>query len=225
MTRSVLLVEDDTSLGLTLKERLQKEGFGVDLVGTLAEARQLLNRRFDLVILDVGLPDGSGLEFADEVRASSPVPFLFVTAQSDAESRLKGYEAGAEEFIPKPFHLKEFLMRVRHVLANHAASDRIVLSPTEFIDFDAFQVNVEDRAETLAQREGLVLKHLIESSPKVVSRDELLNLFWGEEKFPTQRTVDNVMSRLRTLLGAEHGARINSVRGVGYQWIKKEELS
>lgn len=216
--KSILLVEDDSSLGLTLKDRLEKDGLSVRLAVNLAEAREHLKSHLDLIILDVGLPDGSGFDFAKEVRAQVSTPFLFVTAQSDAESRLQGYETGAEEFIPKPFHLKEFLMRVHHVLSNHAALQKIQLSGRDFIDFDSFRIVIDDHPEVLTHKEAMVLKHLIESTPKVVSRDELLNRFWGEEKFPTQRTVDNVIVKLRSVLGDKYNKSILSVRGVGYQW-------
>lgn len=215
--KKVLLVEDDSSLGLTLKERLLKEGFEVRLARTLEEARKLLSFGFDLYILDVGLPDGSGFDFALEVKRHSKAPFLFMTAQSDAESRLKGYEAGAEEFIPKPFHLKEFLLRVRHVMENHASPQVYVLGDESFIDFDSFILKVSGKEESLTQKEASVLQVLISSSPKVVSRDELLNRVWGEEVFPSQRTIDNVILKLRSSLG-DFGSRIQSVRGVGYKW-------
>lgn len=216
--KKVLLVEDDSSLGLTLKERLLKEGFSVELARTLEEARRFLSFGFDLYILDVGLPDGSGFDFALEVKSQSKAPFLFMTAQSDAESRLKGYEAGAEEFIPKPFHLKEFLLRVRHVMENHATPHAYVLDNQSYIDFDSFILSVAGKEEGLTQKEAFVLQVLTSSSPKVVSRDELLNRVWGEEAFPSQRTIDNVILKLRSLLG-DFGSRIQSVRGVGYKWI------
>jgi two-component system, OmpR family, phosphate regulon response regulator PhoB len=215
--KRILLVEDDQSLGATLNERLHKEGFEVELARSLNEARSALKKHFDLVILDVGLPDGSGLEFANEVKSKTQAPFLFMTAQSDAESRLKGYEAGAEEFIPKPFHLKEFLLRVNHVLENHVVSQIYKLQDQGAINFDSFYVELAGEKEPLSQKEALVLKTLITQAPKVVSRDELLNKVWGQESFPTQRTIDNVILRLRSVLGP-YGSRIQSVRGVGYKW-------
>lgn len=217
--KKILLVEDDQSLGLTLEERLLKEGFEVTLAQNLLQAESMLKERFDLVILDIGLPDGSGFDFAKKVKSTQNAPFLFVTAQSDAESRLKGYEIGAEEFIPKPFHLKEFMIRVRHVIENHSRTQIYSLDGDAKIDFDSFLISLNGKKENLNQKEMLVLKALIESSPKVVSRDHLLNSIWGEESFPTQRTVDNVILRLRSALGDRFGKRIQTVRGVGYKWL------
>lgn len=218
--KRLLLVEDDQSLGLTLQERLVKEGFEVRLASSVSEAKAALTGSFDLVILDVGLPDGSGFDLVEEVKkAHQSIPFLFMTAQSDAESRLKGYEAGAEEFIPKPFHLKEFLLRVRHVLDNHVAPQIYQLAGNSKIDFDSFLISVNGVEESMTQKEALVLKTLITSSPRVVSRDELLDQVWGEEAYPSQRTIDNVILRIRSALGPEFGHRIQSVRGVGYKWV------
>lgn len=214
----MLLVEDDKSLGTTLSERLKKEGFVVDWVETLSQARlHLKSQKFDLLILDVGLSDGSGFELAREIRDTLSLPIIFVTAQSAAEDRLKGYELGAEEFIPKPFHLRELLLRVRHVLENHARASVVMVEDVK-IDFHAMRVERAGGAEALSQREVRVLKYLIEQSPKVVSRDELLDKIWGQEEFPSNRTVDNLIVRIRQALGERASQCVKSVRGVGYQW-------
>jgi DNA-binding response OmpR family regulator len=225
--KRLLLVEDDESLGATLQERLQKEGYTVDWATSLKQARAIsVGDPFHLVILDVGLPDGTGTEFAKELRARSRVPFIFVTARNSAEDRLEGYEIGAEEYIPKPFHLKELLLRVRHVLENHteapvsAAGARRLSVLGKTIDLDAMAIESEDgKREFLAARDSRLLEFLIGVSPKVVSRDEILNEIWGEEKFPSTRTVDNAMVRLRQAIGDRDGKVIRSVRSVGYQWV------
>lgn len=225
--KKLLLVEDDLSLGATLQERLAKEGYSVAWARSLAEARREFSATpSHLVILDVGLPDGSGFEFAREIRSHSKVPFLFVTAQNTAEDRLQGYEIGAEEYIPKPFHLKELLIRVKHVLEDHVDAVSGGASPTvrclgKTIDLAALSVRSEDgKIEYLAARDRDLLALLIERAPQVLSRDEILNAVWGEEKFPSSRTVDNAIVRLRQILGDSEGAVIRSARGIGYQWIK-----
>lgn len=216
--KSLLLVEDDKSLGTTLSEHLKKDGLKVVWAQNLKVARDhIKEKKFDLIVLDVGLPDGSGFDFAKEVRAHAGVPFIFVTAQSSAEDRLRGYELGAEEYVPKPFHLKELLLRVQHVLENHARSQVFKFGGVT-IDFAAMVVDKGGRREPLNLKEAQVLKMLIERSPQVLSRDEILNKAWGEGEFPTNRTVDNVIVRLRQILGEDLGEAIRSVRGVGYQW-------
>lgn len=217
----ILLVEDDPTLGATLEDRLKREGYGVVLSNTYASALHAFKSdRFNLVVLDVGLPDGSGFELIEKIKKESNVPFIFVTAQSAAEDRLRGYELGAEEFIPKPFHLREFLLRVRHVLANHVQTRPIEVGSVK-IDFNAMTLNQGKTTYALTKKEVGVLKILIEKSPEVISRDFLLNEVWGEHEFPSNRTVDNVIVRLRSLLG-EASHRIHSVRGIGYKWVGED---
>lgn len=216
----LLLVEDDSSLGETLKERLEKESYAVTWAQSFASAMaKIKSTRFDLVILDVSLPDGSGFDLGKEIRATSSVPFLFMTALSTAENRLAGYEMGAEEFIPKPFHLKELLLRVKHVLQNHAIQPQINCNG-KVIDFESQSVFSQNgEKEFLQSRDFLLLKLLVSRAPQVVSRDEALNEIWGEDKFPTHRTVDNAIVRLRQSINDTNGETIRSVRGIGYQWV------
>jgi DNA-binding response OmpR family regulator len=216
----ILLVEDDRSLGATLRDRLRKEGYDVIWSETKKDSLAQHNKNpFDLYIFDVGLPDGTGFELAQEIRRSGERPFLFLTAQGDAESRLKGYDLGAEEYIPKPFHLRELLMRVRHVLENHAPVQSLEIGEVR-VDFDSYRFFRKGVEEDVASKDLQFLKLLVDMSPKVVSRDEALNLLWGEDKFPSPRTVDNSVLRLRAAL-AEVGEAIESVRGVGYRWSEK----
>jgi DNA-binding response OmpR family regulator len=165
----------------------------------------------------VGLPDGSGFDLALEVRRSLGCPILFLTAQADAESRLKGYELGAEDYIPKPFHLKELLLRVERVLSAHP--QRALLSlPGLAIDFTQGSVQSADGGLTFPPLTDLrALRLLVEAEPKALSRDEIIDALWGQDGEASQRSVDNIMVRLRQLLG-EHKDKLRSVRGVGYQW-------
>lgn len=217
--KKLLLVEDDVTLGETLKERLAKEQYDVTWVETQAAAEAAISQMtFDLIVLDVGLPDGNGFDLARKVRATRSTPFLFVTAMNSAEHRLEGFEIGAEEYIPKPFHLKELLIRVRHVLEHHKVSSELRVGE-KVIDLDAMAiVQPNGEREFLPARDFQLLKLLIDVSPRVVSRDEILNEVWGEDKFPSHRTVDNTIVRLRQALGDSGGRYIRSVRGVGYQW-------
>lgn len=213
----ILLVEDDSSLGATLRDRLVKEGYQVAWARTLQDAANIVREHsFDLHVLDVGLPDGTGFELAKSLPRK---PLIFLTAQSDAESRLAGYELGAEEYIPKPFHLRELLLRIGHVLENHMPLAKLEVGNAIF-DFESFTCERSGNVEPVQAKDLALLRLLVEQSPKVVSRDEALNLVWGEDKYPSNRTVDNSILRLRTLLGEAAGC-IESVRGVGYRWDKK----
>src|SRR2546426_3829929 len=124
--KRLLLVEADRSLGATLCERLSRESYDVSWVETQQRALRTLNEGlWDLIILDIGLPDGSGFELARHIKEHTSLPVMFITALSTAEHRLEGFEIGAEEFIPKPFHLRELLLRVKHVLERHPAQREI----------------------------------------------------------------------------------------------------
>lgn len=224
MIARLLLVEDDASLGETLKERLEKESYDVTWAQNFSMAMtKIKDARYDLVILDVSLPDGSGFDLGKEIRKSSTAPFLFMTALSTAENRLTGYEIGAEEFIPKPFHLKELLLRIKHVLHNHAPPGAIECFG-KTIDLESQSVVSENgEKEFLQARDFQLIKLLIQRAPQVLSRDEILNEIWGEDKFPTHRTVDNAIVRLRQAINDSEGELIRSVRGVGYQWVAQKK--
>lgn len=216
----LLLLEDDPSLGETLRDRLIKESYEVVWAKDIFEATRCMerDRGFALGILDVNLPDGSGYEFAKNFRDKYKIPFLFVTALSNAEHRLHGFELGAEEYIPKPFHLKELLLRVRHVLESHAP--RRALEVNGFrICFASMQVTAPDgKVHQPSPKDFQLLQLLIERAPKVLSREELLDAVWGADKLGNQRTIDNAVVRLRDLLSDRDGSLIRSVRGIGYQW-------
>jgi DNA-binding response OmpR family regulator len=220
----VLLVEDDQSLGRTLMERLEKEDLDVTWAQTIAAAEDALDRqRWDLAILDVRLPDGSGFGLARRIKRSSLTPIMFMTALNSAENRLEGFEIGADEYLPKPFHLKEFVLRVRHVLATQRVPDVLQLHG-RIIDLGALTIVTPDGEKSFLQvRDGRVLKLLIAAAPNIVDRSEILDRVWGRDQFPTPRAVDNAIVRLRQALGDDGGRFIRSVRGVGYQWAPETE--
>jgi two-component system phosphate regulon response regulator PhoB len=163
------------------------------------------------------LPDGSGFDLAPEIRRRSYTPIMFMTALNSAESRLTGFELGADEYLPKPFHLKEFLLRVRHVLTTQPPRRELVVGDAR-IDWDAMTIERRGERAFLQVRDYRVLAMLVESAPRALPRSEILDRVWGEEEFPTQRTVDNAILRLRQALGDAGGELIRSVRSIGYQW-------
>ena len=221
--KKILLVEDDASLGQTLHERLARD-YEVQWAQTFAKAWELFTtqKNFDLILLDVGLPDGNGFDLAEKMKSHSPVLFLFLTAQADAESRLKGFELGAEEFIPKPFHLKELLIRVKHVLEAHSVSKELALSQCT-VNFSEMSIKKKSGGiEYPAVNDMKILQLLVEKSPTVLSRDEIINAIWGIDKNPSHRTIDNIIVRLRQLLGEDGEKHIRSVRGIGYQWTSND---
>ncbi len=219
--KSVLLVEDDNSLGEALVELLETKSFNVTWSKSINEAKSALSggAQFSLLILDIGLPDGSGMDLAKWVKEEIKLPFIFMTAMNTAENRLEGFELGAEEFIPKPFHFKELLMRIDHVLEAHKRAPNVMSVNGVKINFDDQTIEGSKAKDVrLSSRDFALLRLLIEQSPKVLSRDEILDNLVGEDKFPSHRTVDNSIVRIRQVIDDTAGNLVRSVRGVGYQW-------
>lgn len=222
MSHRILLVEDDPKLGHELKNHLEKNSYTVDWAQTSAEAtKSFESNLYSLLIFDIGLPDGSGLELAQKLKDSgNTTPFLFLTAAHDAQNRLTGYELGAEEFIPKPFHLRELILRVDHVLSTHPRNQSQVTINAGLLDLEKRTfTSASGQVSFFSSRDFEVLKLLHLSAPRPVSRDEILDKIWGEDSYPTHRTVDNSIVRLRSILNDDQGHIIRSVRGVGYQWV------
>lgn len=222
----ILVVEDEENVGSTLVERLGREGYDVVWARTVEDAvLEISKRKLDLVLMDVGLPDGSGFEVAARLRKAQPAASLvFLTAFGSPEERVRGLELGAEDYIVKPFHLKELLLRVRNGLKRAqylAGSVEDVRIGRAMIHFSRYEAVIEGKAHPLTHKECALLRLLVERKGAVVSRDEILNHVWSEEEFPTARTVDNFVMRLRRLVeaDAESPTVIRSVRGVGYQLV------
>jgi DNA-binding response OmpR family regulator len=174
--------------------------------------------------LDVGLPDGSGFNVAREVKTLGRTPVVFLTAMNSAEHRLEGFEIGCDDFIPKPFHLKEFLLRVKKVInASLQQSTRPINSAVDIkLNKDLCSVTLPDgKIAEFSQSDFELLSVLIAQSPKVVTRQEAFSsVFKGQG--PATRTVDNSIVRIRTLLGEWAQGNLKTVRGVGYQWVAKK---
>lgn len=220
MKPSVLLVEDDEGLGRTIQERLKKEGYPLVWAKTKAQGiTQFQTERPDLMIIDLRLPDGSGFLLPKELELNqNKIPFLFLTAEAGAENRLKGFELGAVEFIPKPFHLKELLLRLEKLteLLQKKNYFRIWKVGEATIDLEAFTVENAGAVHALSERETKLLRLLLENRQRVLSRDEILDSIVGDSSFPSLRTIDNSIVRLREVLGEDS---IRNVRGVGYQFV------
>ncbi len=227
MKGKLLLVEDDQALGQILSQLLVHENFDVKWVTNKVDAiKAITESERDAVILDIGLDDESGLDLGhDIIRLRPKTPLLFMTAHNTPENRLEAFELGALEFISKPFHLKELMIRLNRVLASQPKrkelTSGLIHVGEKTIELDAHRVSTGQGFEPLKSREVAVLRKLIESSPQVVSRDELLSLFIGDtEDAPTQRVIDNIILHIRQILEDQNGELIRSVRGVGYQWMK-----
>ena len=178
------------------------------------------------MLLDVGLPDGNGFELAAELRNAAPQSaIVFLTAHGNPEERVRGLELGADDYLTKPFHFRELLLRIQNCLKR--AQDLVEL-PGEMrgvvrigrarVDFERFSAEVDGESHALTHKECAVLRLLASRVGKAVSRDEILDKAWSADEFPTSRTVDNFIVRLRKLVepDANEPRVIRSIRGVGY---------
>ena len=179
--------------------------------------------RFGLVLLDVGLPDGSGFDLAVEVRGGWPgTAVLFLTAQGDPERRVQGLALGAEDYVVKPFHFEELVLRVENGLRRarrfESVSDPLQVGRAR-VHFGALKVDRDGRTCPLGAREAALLRFLASRRGEVVRRDEILDEVWSRDEYPTPRTVDNFVLKLRRLVEAdpENPEILRTVWGVGYQ--------
>lgn len=224
----LLLVEDDANVAGTLSTRLATEGFDVTHAGSVRDARAALQGpRFKAAVLDVGLPDGDGFEVAQYLRETSPsTAMLFLTAYGTPEDRIHGLELGADDYMTKPFDFRELVLRIHNMLKRAgdiadrgAAMHGPVRIGIATVDFDRFTAESGGTIHRLTHKECAVLKLLLEKAGRAVTRDEILNHAWAPDEFPTERTVDNFILRLRRLVerNPSRPETILSIRGVGYQ--------
>lgn len=219
----ILVVEDERNVGLTLVERLRKEGMDVAWARSGNEAQaEIAQGSFDLALMDIGLPDTTGFEIAAQLRRLHPsTAIIFLTAFGNPEDRIRGLELGAEDYVVKPFHFRELLLRIQNGLKRARSltggSSNVKIGRA-VVDFSRFEANLDGKSQSLTHKETALLRMLVDRSGKVVSRDEILNHVWSEDEFPTSRTVDNFIMRLRRMVetNPEQPQVIKSVRGVGY---------
>lgn len=219
--RRLLLIEDNETLSAGLQSKLQ-ENFEVVHCGTCAAVSAVFfsPTLFDVAVVDIFLPDGSGIDLAKKFLVPRKIPVVFLSAFSSAEYRLEALEAGGADFIPKPFHLRELVLRVERVLSSVAqrpAGHALIVQGVT-IDFDSRTVSHGTAQVVLSLRDTELLRFLIGNAPKSVAREELARSVWSDEGGVATRTIDNAIVRLRQALGPASSA-LRSVRGVGYQWV------
>jgi len=224
----VLLVEDDPHLAKGLLFNLEREGYEVFLVDNgLSALDQLREKDFDLIILDLMLPKMGGLEVARTIRETNTrFPILMLTAKSSRKDREIGLEAGADDYLTKPFHLPELLLRVKGILRRSewykepVHDQEIFRFEKMWINFGTGKANGIDGEFYLTTKEALVMKLLVQKKGNVVHREELLEKVWGYDPQTETRTVDNFISRLRKYFEKtpQEPVYIITVREKGYQF-------
>jgi phosphate regulon transcriptional regulator PhoB len=219
----VLVVEDDAVLLETLQYNLQREGFEVYTATDAENAFKAFHEHApDLILLDVMLPARSGFELCRLIRQRSQTPILFLTARTAEEDRVLGLEMGADDYITKPFSMRELVARIRAILRRTVPAptpQRLVFGELE-IDLEARCVRRGGEEVALAPREFALLALLASHPGRVFSRDELLNRIWGLNVFVSPRTVDVHIRWLRTKIepDPEHPRYLQTVRGLGYRF-------
>jgi DNA-binding response OmpR family regulator len=224
----VLVVEDEQDIAGLIKHALERKGdIEVDLAGAGdAAIRSVSEMPPDLIVLDLNLPVLSGVEVCRIVRsrpATSHIPIIMLTARTSESDRVAGLELGADDYITKPFALRELVARVRAVLRRGGANDRktpaVSYAGTHLIaDFDAISVRVDGSQVRLTRREFELLRYLVENRNRVISRDRLLERVWGWDDSVETRSVDVHIGRLRSKLGIV-SRQIETVIGLGYRFI------
>ena len=231
MKNKILVIEDEPDIRTTLEYNLRKDDFDVIGVGSLGEARAAMNSSsFSLILLDLMLPDGSGLDLCREIKGNkelSSTPIIILTAKDDEVDKVVGFELGADDYVTKPFSVRELILRIKAVLKRGVAPKaELVEVERQFgdltIDVDSHEVFVNSVQVTLTALEFRLLKQLVDRRGRVQSRDQLLSDVWGYSSDVTTRTVDTHIKRLREKLGTM-GKYIQTIRGVGYKFSRKPE--
>ena len=226
MTRSphLLVVEDEPAIQQGLRDHLGREGFRVDVAGDVAAALQSLQRPCDLIVLDRRLPDGDGLEVLRHLRLRGDrTPVIVLSARGEASDRVAGLEGGADDYVQKPFHLRELVARIRAVLQRAAGAPapapRIAFGDCE-LDIGARQLRKGREVVELARMEFELLLYLAQRPGQAVTRNELLDRVWGYDRFPTTRTVDYHVLALRKKIEPDPEAprHLITIHRVGYRF-------
>jgi two-component system response regulator RegX3 len=228
--RRILLVEDETSITEPLVEALRGEGFDAEVAGTFAQALELARRDPDLVLLDVMLPDGSGLDVCRELRRTSQVPIIMLTARGEEADRVVGLELGADDYIVKPFSAREVTARIRAVLRRSEAPEPVDQGALEVADvrLDPARRAVTLRGEALelSRKEFELLHLLMRNAGSVVTREQLIDEVWDPNWFGSTKTLDVHVSGLRRKLGDDpaHPRYLHTLRGVGFRFSSADEV-
>jgi two-component system alkaline phosphatase synthesis response regulator PhoP len=227
MKEKILIIEDEADLVKGLKLNLADEGYEVDWASDGQEGlRKALEEASDLIILDIMLPKMSGLDVCRELRQKKAgVPIIMLTAKGEEVDKVVGLEIGADDYMTKPFSIRELLARIKAQLRREKREVRNVPKTYIFgdieIDFVHFKVKGKGRESDLTSLEVEILKYLIAHRGEVVTREALLDKIWGYEKFPTTRTIDNHILKLRKKIEDDpaHPTHIFSVYGEGYRFM------
>lgn len=220
----VLLVDDEPTILETVETKLRKEGYSVFTAATAEDGMRLYRQaRPDLLILDVMLPQRSGLDLCKAVRKDSSVPIIFLTARASEGDRVSGFEIGADDYVVKPFNLAELAARVKALLRRATGDDplEVVEVGNLRIDPKTHEATISGEPMNLSPKEFALLHFLMRHTGQVFSRDTLLDRVWGHDVYVNSRTVDVHIHWLRERIESQANkpTRLVTIRGVGYKFV------
>lgn len=229
----ILVVDDEDHLAAGIRENLLAEGYAVDTVhnGVLG-LQAARTQAYDLIVLDVAMPEIDGVELCRTLRRQNiETPVLFLTVRGAPEDRITGLQAGGDDYLVKPFHLQELLLRIAAILRRtrwyNDTAAKLRFGGNE-VDFRTYRASAWDGSEhALTHKEAMILKLLAERADSVVGREDILEKVWGYEVFPSTRTIDNFIVRLRKRFerNPEGPAHLHTIRGVGYRFTREPETA
>ena len=234
MLNKVLVIEDEPDIRKTLEYNLSREGYTVEGCGSIEEANTFLeNPSYSIILLDLMLPDGSGLDLCKQIKSNpetNETPILILTAKDDEVDKVVGFELGADDYVTKPFSVRELILRVKAILKRNTKTSNPSNQTHEINrNFGSLKMNVEshevfinDEEIILTALEFKLLRQLVERRGRVQTRDQLLTDVWGYSSDITTRTVDTHIKRLREKLGSM-GKYVQTIRGVGYKFSRNPD--
>ena len=221
----ILIVEDEPAMLAGLNDNLEFEGYLVETASTGDVGLTKINAGdFDLILLDVMLPVISGFDILKKVRAArNSTPIILLTAKGEELDKVRGLELGADDYITKPFSLRELLARIKAILRRTGkesnGQEKIIRIGRLSVAFDLLEATENGKQVKLSHKEFEILQYLYRRCNQIVTRDELLDNVWGMEYQPTSRTIDNFILRLRQKVDSSDSNHIHTVHGIGYKMI------
>jgi len=221
----ILLAEDDLNLGLVTQDLLKAEGYQVHLCRDGKDGLHKFNENnYSLCLLDVMMPKKDGFSLAEDIRKINPsVPIIFLTAREMPEDKIRGFRAGADDYITKPFEPQEFLLRIKALLKRAKGhvisaedSNKLKIGTYTF-DTANFELSSNQSKRTLTRKEAEILKIIASKKGQLVERELMTNLIWGDDNYFVGRSMDVFISKLRKYFSEDHNIRIINVHGVGFK--------
>lgn len=222
---TLLIVDDEPKIRELIRKYARFEGYEVDeAVNGMEAVEKCRNGQYDLVIMDVMMPELDGFSACREIRKTSQVPMLMLSARGEEYDRIHGFELGVDDYVVKPFSPKELMMRVGAILKRSGGMARqeadVVTIGTLVVDFTARRVTLDDRVLELSPKEYDLLFYMVRNRGIALTREKLISQVWGYDFFGDDRTLDTHIKLLRRQLGS-YAEKITTLRGVGYRFEKE----